>query len=279
MTLHILLLVFLLEAMLSLCGNPKEDQLSMIQSDFKMQSGSGRHTVESKQQEVARRLFLSTLKSWAGCETPKSQATKESFANIYDENIWQSKALSGSGSEYANVKPFADYLLKFITEHNVTSIAEVSAGHWPSGWQPHVKWPHIAYHGVDIVPSVVEQDKQLLAQNTDNFGFQSASFSAGDMACDSLPAADLLLTKDTLQHLSFNYIRKFLAKNIQIHPPKYKYVMVVNDPLQTSEENSDIGNGDYRHFQLDSAPFNLPAITVFEWTADQTKIVQLLTLE
>lgn len=250
----------------------------MIQSDFKMQSGSGRHTVESKRQ-AAHRLFLSTLKSWAGCETPKSQAATESFEYIYDENVWSSKALSGGGSEYANVKPFAEYLLKFITEHNVTSIAEVSAGHWPSGWQPHVKWPHIAYHGVDIVPSVVEQDKKLLAQNTDKFGFQSASFSVGDMACDSLPSADLLLTKDTLQHLSFDYIRKFLAKNIQIHPPKYKYVMVVNDPLKPSEKNLDIDNGGYRQFQLDSAPFNLPAITVFEWKADQTKIVQLLTLE
>merc|ERR1719362_1833096 len=135
----------------------------MIQHDFMIPSGPGRHMVESNQ-EIAHRLFLSTLKSWAGCGTSKSNTTKQ-FDNIYDANMWGSEALSGGGSTYANAKPFADFLLKFIAEHNVTSIAEVSAGHWPSGWQPHVKWPPIAYHGVDIVPSVVEQDKELLAQN------------------------------------------------------------------------------------------------------------------
>lgn len=232
--------------------------------------------------EVATRMWLSTMEKWRSCSDSKmSNRTAEQFDQHYISKDWASGgkgALSGEGSDSSAVKPFAEFLLNFIKEKKITSMAEVSAGHWPSGWQAQIKWPPIEYHGVDIVPSVVQQDKKFLEEHKDKFGFASADFSVGDMACDDLPKADLLLTKDTLQHLSNDYISKFLAKNIHSEPRKYKYVMFVNDKLDLGEENVDIQNGGYRHLQMDQKPFNLDASTMFQWrTGVAQKKVQLLT--
>ena len=41
-------------------------------------------------------------------------------------------------------------------------MVEASCGHWPSGWQMNVSWPAMDYVGVDVMPGVIEEDKQLL---------------------------------------------------------------------------------------------------------------------
>mmetsp|Transcript_158885 Transcript_158885/g.281667 ORF Transcript_158885/g.281667 Transcript_158885/m.281667 type:complete len:341 (-) Transcript_158885:16-1038(-) len=221
---------------------------------------------------------------WAGCNVsaPVRTKTREYFFNIFDRAVWGKEAKSGTGSTLSAAKPFADFLIKFIKRNHVKSITEVSCGHWPSGWQSQITWPAIQYHGVDIVDEIVKANRALLDKRQDNFGFLYAEFLTGDMACDSLPTADLLLVKDTLQHLSFNYIKQFLAKNVfgKDNSKRHKFVMFVDDMLLGVEENIDIENGGQRHLEMSGYPFRLAVRPAFAWkAADMKKIVEVLDID
>lgn len=159
-------------------------------------------------------LFRIVMKSWKGCNESLQHQTTALFKDYFYNAQWGSQARSGAGSTMPAAQPFAEFLLKFMKRNSVKSITEVSCGHWPSGWQSHITWPKIDYHGVDIVRDIVEANNALLANQSDKFGLEYAEFHPGDMACDVLPSSDLLLVKDTLQHLSFDYINAFLAKNV-----------------------------------------------------------------
>jgi hypothetical protein len=198
-----------------------------------------------------------------------------------------SKAQSGRGSRNCKqITPFINYLTDFITKKNINSIVEGSSGHWRSGWQSHVNWPSIEYYGVDLCKSVAEDNRLLLEQSNDKFGFAEASFNHGDILQDGLPRADLFLCKDTLIHFSNNDIKKFLQVQILDHPHKYKYLMCVNNDPGPHVSRADIPTGGWisrirgPHFQkvrLSSDPFNLPTEQAFRYRNHGSwKIVEIL---
>merc|ERR1719262_1863133 len=148
-------------------------------------------------------------------------------------------ALSGVGSETESVKPLIAFLEKFLREKNVTSLVEASCGHWPSGWQQNVSWPLLKYVGVDVSPGVIAEDQALIKTKGQSFfGIESMEFRVGDMTRDELPPADVLLTKDTLIHFPISAVQDFLDKQVSLNPPKYKYVIYVNDK-PTNHTNPD----------------------------------------
>jgi hypothetical protein len=69
---------------------------------------------------------------------------------------------------------------------------------------------------------------------------------------EPLPAADLLLCKDVLQHLPIALIQRFIANNLQ--PGKYKWAILTNDQ---GPDNADIEPGDYRTIDLRKPPFGV----------------------
>jgi len=212
-------------------------------------------------------------------QTPSdAQARFQDLSN----GTWDNSSLSGPGSRPELCKPFADFFLRWIGNHrtDVQSMVEVSAGHWPTGWQRFVKWPHIDYTGVDLLEDVIAADKRHLAENGKG-GLRSMVFQQGDMLVDaSLPKADLLFTKDTLIHFPNEYIQQFLNDTVLQCPPKYKYVMFVHDSRPRDQANNDIGRfGEYHGLQLKNPPFNLKVSTRFRWKAEldgKTRVVQVL---
>mmetsp|Transcript_72288 Transcript_72288/g.188538 ORF Transcript_72288/g.188538 Transcript_72288/m.188538 type:complete len:310 (+) Transcript_72288:77-1006(+) len=198
---------------------------------------------------------------------------------------WDNSSLSGPGSRPELCKPFADFFLRWIGNHRdeVQSMVEVSAGHWPTGWQRFVEWPDIDYTGVDLLDDVVAADKKYLAEHGKG-GLRSMAFQQGDMLLDaSLPRADLLFTKDTLIHFPNKYIQQFLNNTVLQCPPKYKYVMFVHDSRPRDQANNDINRfGEFHGLQLKNPPFNLKVSTRFKWTASldgKTRVVQVLRPE
>lgn len=206
-------------------------------------------------------------------------------------------AKSGEGSKFKNTKPFIEYLEKFLREKQITSMVEASCGHWPSGWQMNVSWPAMDYVGVDVMPGVIEEDKQLLNEKEiARLGLKTMDFRVGDITEDELPPADLLLTKDTLIHFPNAAIEKFLAKQVDLKEPKYKYVMYVNDDPGKGEmmprtvrerwEKDGHTNPDLQHFNqfmprdMSAPPFKLPVVTEFQWLGGpgKKKLVQVQTL-
>jgi hypothetical protein len=88
-----------------------------------------------------------------------------------------------------------------------------------------------------------------------------------------LPAADLLIAKDVLQHLPNRAILDFLP-----HLSKYKYGLITNctNPKRNGPVNSDIPAGDFRYLDLRLPPFNLQAELIYSFDKEEEKITDRL---
>ena len=133
-------------------------------------------------------------------QTQAPDSARRTFEDL-SSGKWDKTSLSGPGSRPEAARPFVDFFLQWMQNHtDVESMVEVSAGHWPTGWQRFVEWPHIDYTGIDLLEDVITADREHLAKNG-KAGLRSMVFKQGDMLVDqTLPEADLLFTKDTLIH-------------------------------------------------------------------------------
>ena len=78
-----------------------------------------------------------------------------------------------------------------------------------------------------------------------------------------LPKADLLISKDVLQHLRNGDIVE-LSKQF----PKYKHCLITNDvdPSSNTSSNMDIAHiGEYRTLDLTHYPFNMAGTHIFNY--------------
>lgn len=188
-------------------------------------------------------------------------------------------AVSGPGSKVEHIRPFIDFLGDFMAEHKVTSVVDVSSGHWPSGWQQGVKWGGADYTGWDITPENKEENDEFFKTNgASKFGLKSARFETNDIR-NNLPAADLLITKDTLIHIPNHAILDFMTANVLVCPPKFKHVLFVHDRppewkfrwgafpgIRRLVQNWDIKNfSGFHEIDVRVSPYLLDAETVFEY--------------
>lgn len=183
-------------------------------------------------------------------------------------------AVSGLGSAVATQRPLLKFLPGFLGKYGIRSMVEASSGHWASGWQRHVRWPRIEYVGADVLKSIVEANNRLLQDNA-NFGLASAHFERVNMVTTALPKADLLFSKDTIIHFSFERIKALLRLSVTVCPPRFKYVLFVHEPPQG--DNVDIEGVDQHHaIALRAAPFWLNTTTVFKYgDGNRRKTVEL----
>jgi SAM-dependent methyltransferase len=169
--------------------------------------------------------------------------TKEIFTDIYLTKTWQSKVAgtsSGPGSCIECSHAYIDYLNKFIREKNIKSILDLGCGDF--NLMKHIDFTNITYLGIDIVDSIINQNRQL---------YPNLYFLCDDITLyNNMLDVDLYIIKDVLQHLSFNNIHKIID-----NLPKNKYVLITNDI--TESENIDCNDGEYHNLQLNKPPFNL----------------------
>jgi hypothetical protein len=101
-------------------------------------------------------------------------------------------AVSGIGSTPNAAKPLVKWLLAWLATSDVKSMVEASCGHWPSGWQAGVHWPHLSYTGVDLLKEQVDANAALVSKRgAASFGLTNATFQVGSMTMAALPTADL----------------------------------------------------------------------------------------
>jgi hypothetical protein len=121
-------------------------------------------------------------------------------------------------------------------------------------WMEHVDLSGIDYIGGDIVPSIVEQNKRLHAD-------ESRRFMNLDLTGDRLPNADVLLCRDCLVHLSYHNIRAVLAN---VARSNVGYLLTTSFPGRN--DNYDVSDGDWRALDLEAPPFSFPepVLTIVE---------------
>ncbi|HXQ77347.1 MAG TPA: hypothetical protein VN797_04035, partial [Gemmatimonadaceae bacterium] len=82
-----------------------------------------------------------------------------------------------------------------------------------------------------------------------------------DLTRDALPAADVLLCRDCLVHLSYANIRAVLAN---VARSSIRYLLTTSFPGRN--DNYDVADGDWRALDLEAPPFSFPepVLTIVE---------------
>ena len=193
----------------------------------------------------------------------------QTFNRIYSEGVWgrnvAGAGTSGSGSTLEITREYRAYLQDFIRKHRVTSIVDAGCGDW--SFSRTIDWADASYLGVDIASDVIEAVRKKHEKG-------KIAFRVGDIT-EELPAADLLISKDVLQHLSNELVQKFIRNNLR--KGKYKWVLLTND---RGRGNGDTAPGGYRAIDLAAPPFDVTGLVDLPITFgnEVTKVTSLLDL-
>lgn len=185
------------------------------------------------------------------------------FDRIYRENLWS--AGSGTGSTEEGTKPYREFLHNFMRSNGVRSVVDLGCGDWQ--FSRHIDWSGIDYLGVDVSAVVLETARAFTAPGV--------RFRQLNAVADPLPAADLLIAKDVLQHWSNADIAALLPQLAS-----FRYALITNGFLPGAEDqtNADIDTGmHYRPVDLQRAPFELAGAYVAWFMVDEPKYTFLWT--
>ena len=188
--------------------------------------------------------------------TKKPWPTKDAMEQIYEKKLWGGGEAfdfySGAGSHQAELlEPYVDAVSSFLNSFETPlTVCDLGCGDFNVGKQlvAHTK----KYLGVDIVP-------KLIARNQSTFKADNLEFRCLDIAVDEWPAADCVLLRQVLQHLSNAEVQRIVSKLAN-----YPYVIVTEHlPQGGFTPNKDILSGQGIRLKVQSGidllapPFNL----------------------
>jgi hypothetical protein len=142
------------------------------------------------------------------------------FNQIYKTNTWGvgsiTKPLSGSGSVPENAQPYVDFVGKVIQTYRLEKVLDVGHGDFEMwrDWQ----FPGIDYLGVDVS----DEATRIARSKYPNFNFITLDLTQ----TKAIPSADILISKDCLQHLPNHAILMLLQKF-----SSYDFLVICNDIL------------------------------------------------
>lgn len=222
-----------------------------------------------KQVLVAAAVVAGLLFFFAIHAVDRPSPLMQTFNHIYSAGVWgrdvAGAGTSGSGSTPEITREYRAYLQDFIKTHRVKSIVDAGCGDW--GFSSAIDWGSASYLGVDIASEVIDADRTKYEKG-------KITFRVGDIT-EELPAADLLISKDVLQHLSNALVQKFIRSNLK--RGKYKWVLLTND---RGRGNADTVPGGYRVIDLAAPPFDVKGLVDLPITFkdEVTKVTSLLDL-
>jgi SAM-dependent methyltransferase len=185
------------------------------------------------------------------------------FDDVYRNNRWGGSAgemYSGSGSRGHAAEIYIQVVADFIKANRVSGIVDVGCGDfYIAGRILELAGPATSYVGLDAAKTVVEVNRQKFAK-------QGVKFVWCDAATDELPAGDLCLVRQVLQHLSNSQILAILKKLGQFrwviitehYPASFRFKKFNTDKPHGSDTRLIDGSAVY----LDHPPFDLYRITL-----------------
>ena len=201
-----------------------------------------------------KEIFLGLILS---CSLFSNEDPESVFTNIYQHGCWgwneDGLGFSGDGSTLRNTTHYVAFLQQFIKANKIKSVVDAGCGDWT--FSKEIDWGDVQYLGVDVVKSVIDANNQ-------KYGTKNIRFEHFDILRYALPAADLLICKDVLMHLSNRDIISFLKSTKQ-----FKHCLFTNN-IGSENENQDIPRGGFRPLDLTAAPFFLNGVKAFMYSTD-----------
>jgi len=163
---------------------------------------------------AARRLIPAALLNWYRHRRTELEETRnaarshgEVFDDIYRNYRWGGRGraafFSGHGSNDEAADPYVRCVRDFIGAHGIDSVCDLGCGDFRVGAE--IASAVGRYIGIDVVPGLVDWLNANHAQPG------KVMFRCADMAADPLPAANLYLIRQVLQHLSNDAIARVVA--------------------------------------------------------------------
>ncbi len=192
-----------------------------------------------------RRLTVAERRFAERAAELKKLGLQERFERIYSTNLWSDpETRSGVGSTLDSTRVVRAELPKALRQLQAKALLDIPCGDFT--WMEHVDLTGVSYIGGDIVPTIVERNRQLHAG-------PSRKFMDLDLTRDDLPDADVLLCRDCMVHLSYANIRAALAN---IARSRIRYLLMTSFPGRG--DNKDIADGDWRTLDFQAPPFSFP---------------------
>jgi SAM-dependent methyltransferase len=166
----------------------------------------------------------------------------EIFRDIYLDRRWGGKeSVSGPGASLEQTGTIREQLPLLIKEFDIKSMIDIPCGDFH--WMKHVDLRDCHYIGADILPELIEADRQQY-----NYEFRLL-----DISQDPLPQVDLFFSRDCLVHFPFEYIERTI-RNIRRSDSRY----LLTTTFTARNENTDIPLGSWRALNLELPPIGFP---------------------
>lgn len=170
---------------------------------------------------------------------------RSTFRRIHRDNYWKdSESVSGEGSSRKQTAVLVRELPGLLEQIGVQSLLDVPCGDF--AWMRRVDRRGITYIGGDIVPELIEANRRDHA--TDDVDFRLL-----DLTVDDLPAADGILVRDCLVHLSTPLAWAAIE---QVRRADIRWLLTTTYP--DHHDNRDIPTGRWRALNLTDPPFSFP---------------------
>jgi len=168
------------------------------------------------------------------------------FSKIAEQYARQNEeSIAGPGCSLKSTIEIRRALPLLFSSLGINSMLDARCGDF--NWLRFVDLRLEKYYGADVVPSLVERNRELYEN-------ERRKFIVADITKDFLPETDLILCRDFLVHLSFADIFAALRNFCNSGA---KYLLTTTFPDKQS--NSDIKTGDWRTLNFGLPPFNFPA--------------------
>jgi hypothetical protein len=191
----------------------------------------------------------------------KKLTLEESFDYIYQHRIWGAdgtRPLSGWGSYGEWAASFVRVAAEVIQERGVRTVTDIGCGDFNIGSQ--LCGSVEKYHASDI-------SSEIIRWNLERFSaLKNVVFQQINACVDPLPAADLLIIRQVLQHLTNAQIEAVLQN---VEKTGFRLVLIaehVSEPEKTGQPNQDLPSpGFFTRLDfnsgvfIDQPPFSRPA--------------------
>ena len=174
-------------------------------------------------------------------------STADSFDFIYRTAAWrvdEGQSLSGPGSDLQSTEDLRKTLPIVLNGLGVRVLLDAGCGDF--NWMKTIEFS-CQYIGIDIVSSVIQTNQAA-------YGNVDRSFVCADIIRDPLPAADAVICRELLFHLTYEQCFRAL-ENLMATGARH-YFMTSNRGYWL---NFDIATGDWRELNFERAPFRLPS--------------------
>ncbi|WP_042419693.1 class I SAM-dependent methyltransferase [Streptacidiphilus anmyonensis] len=189
--------------------------------------------------------------STAGGWPAPAEPAEALFTEIFQTNHWgSSESVSGPGSELRQTEAVRAALASVLARYPIRTVTDVGCG--DVNWIRHVDgFDQLdRYIGLDVVADLVRR-------NQERYGNERVSFRQADLSRDEIPAADLVIARDCLVHLTHHEALAFLDRLAASSS-----TWLLTTTYVGLAENRDTTGSHWRPLNLQTAPFCLPAPTL-----------------